>query len=622
MQEGLLGLATVLPAHAAVDDHHRVRPAEEGADTTLQVGEGVPVLGEQDQLLAREGVVGRDVATAPAGGLGLRHSAAQSRGREDLPQQVGQLPPLGVVLAPADLSSHPFQVLQRGDLGAQLGHGAGRRRLIEHLGLCGLDLVVRSLVEVLHVFDVQRRSRVRHGLRPDATAALQAGQLFQAALQALAPPPQGLVDRLRRGGEAALQDGQGEADGAHPPVVLERLGPVELAPHVLRDRLVETGLGRGELVRDRMGDALREQGPAVELEQVLLHHAPHQVGDVRLVHAVSETALEAVAVQQGQEELEVLLLAVVRRRRHQQEVAGEAGQQPAELVALGVAHLAAEEGGRHLVGLVADHQVVAAIPGAQLGLDLLVAGQLVQPRDGQVVFQEPVAAARRLQLVVGQDVERQIEAAVQLVLPLLDQAAGADDQAALQIAARDQLLDQQAGHDRLAGAGVIGQQEAQRLARQHGLVHSSDLVRQGVHQGGVDGQNRIEEVGQADAVGLGDQTVRGAIAVEAPGAALLHHLQALLVVAVEDLLGDAARRRPIDHGQRLAAVPLHADDLDRTVREQAAHGGAGLEVFEPQEATTNRPGGVWATGSSSVRGKLGPPLVNWSGRSSSSAVWT
>ena len=423
---------------------------------------------------------------------------------------------------------------------------------------------------------------MRHGLRSDATAALHSGQLFQPALQALAPAPQRLVDRLRGRGEAALQDGESEADGARPPVFVERLGPVELAPHVLGDRPVEAGLGLGELVGDRVGDALREQGPAVELEQVLLHHAPHQVGDVRLVGAVAEAALEAVAVEQGEEELEVLLLAVVRRGRHQQEVAGQAGQEPAELVAPGVADLAAEEGGRHLVGLVADHQVVAAVAGPQLGLDLLVAGQLVQPRDGQVVLQEPVAGARRLQLVVGQDVEGQIEAAVELVLPLLHEAAGADHEAALQVAARDQLLDEQPGHDRLAGAGVVGQQEAQRLARQHGLVHRGDLVRQGIHEGGVHREDGIEEVGQADAVGLGDQAVRGAVAVEAPRPALLDHLQPLFVVAVEDLLGDASRGRPVDHGQRLGAVPLDADDLGRTAREQAADGGARLEIFELQ----------------------------------------
>ena len=112
---------------------------------------------------------------------------------------------------------------------------------------------------------------------------------------------------------------------------------------------------------------------------------------------------------------------------------------------------------------------------------------------------------RLLDRRAGDDLERQAELREQLVLPLLDQAARADDQAAAQIAADEQLLDEQPGHDRLAGAGVVGQQEPQRLARQHLAVDGGDLVRQRLDERGVDGQQRVEQVGQADAVGLGDE---------------------------------------------------------------------------------------------------------------------
>ncbi len=298
-----------------------------------------------------------------------------------------------------------------------------------------------------------------------------------------------------------------------------------------------------------------KSGRAVELEQVLLHHAAHQVGHVDLVHAVAELALEAVAVEQRQEELEVLFLAVVRRRGHQQEVAREAREQLAEPVALGVLDLAAEEGGRELVRLVADDEVVAAVRGAELLLHVLVARELVEARDGEVVLEEPVAGAGGLELVVGQDLERQMEAPVEFVLPLLDEAAGADDQAALEVAAGDQLLDEQARHDRLAGAGVVGEQEAQRLARQHRLVDGGDLVRQRLDQRGVDREHRIEQVGQADAVRLGDETEQRAVAVEAPRPARLDDLEARLVVPVEDLVRHAAVRR---RGTRGSARPSRA----------------------------------------------------------------
>ena len=342
------------------------------------------------------------------------------------------------------------------------------------------------------------------------------------------------------------------------------------------------GFRIGQLVGNGIGDAFGEQGPAVELEQVLLHHAPHQVGDVDLVDAVAEAALKAVAVEQGEEELEVLFLAVVRGRRHQQEVARQTRQQPPELVALGIPDFASEKRRRHLVRLVADHQVVAAVRGPELRVDILVAGQLVQPGDGEIGFEEPVAGTGCLELVIGQDVEREVEAAVKLVLPLLDQASRADHQTALEVAARDQLLDEQPGHDRLAGAGIVGEQKAQRLARQHGLVHGGDLVRQRLHQGGVHREDGIEQVGEADAARFGYETVGRAVPVEAPGAPLLDDFEAGFVVAVKDLLGDPARRRAVDQRQRLGAVPLHAYDLYGAVREDSAHGRVGLEFFELQ----------------------------------------
>ena len=99
--------------------------------------------------------------------------------------------------------------------------------------------------------------------------------------------------------------------------------------------------------------------------------------------------------------------------------------------------------------------------------------------------------------------KREAELLGQLVLPLLDQAAGRDDQAALEVAADQQLLDQQPGHDRLAGAGIVGEQEAQRLARQHLAVDRRDLVRQRLDLRGADGQIGVEQVREADAVGLG-----------------------------------------------------------------------------------------------------------------------
>jgi hypothetical protein len=184
------------------------------------------------------------------------------------------------------------------------------------------------------------------------------------------------------------------------------------------------------------------------------------------MHAVTEASFKAVAIEQGHKELDVLFLPIVRRGRQQQEMAREGGEQLARPVAFGVLDLAAEERGRHLVRLVADHEVPAAVRRLELGLHVLIAGELVEAGDAEVGLEEPVAGARGFELIVGQDLEGKLEAPVELVLPLLRQAPGADHQAAVQVAARDELLHEEPGHDRLAGAWIIGQQEAQRLARQ------------------------------------------------------------------------------------------------------------------------------------------------------------
>ena len=82
--------------------------------------------------------------------------------------------------------------------------------------------------------------------------------------------------------------------------------------------------------------------------------------------------------------------------------------------------------------LVAHDEVPAAIRHLQLLLNVFVARELIEARNHQVRLQEPVARTCSLQLVVRQDVEGQLEPAVQLnILPLLGETAGTDDQTPL-----------------------------------------------------------------------------------------------------------------------------------------------------------------------------------------------
>jgi hypothetical protein len=329
-----------------------------------------------------------------------------------------------------------------------------------------------------------------------------------------------------------------------------------------------------------VGEPFREKGRSVELHQVFLDHAPHEVGDVHLVDPVPEAPLEAVPVQQRQEKLEVLLLPVVGGGREQQEVPRQAREELAQLVALRVADLTPEEGGGHLVCLVHHHQVPPALRRTQLGLHRLVPRGLVQPHDHQVVFEEPVPRPRCLQLVVGHDLEGKLEAQVQLVLPLLHQVSRADHQAPLHVAPDQQLLDEQARHDGLARPGVVRQQKPQGLPGQHRLVHARDLVRQRFEERGVDRQQGVEEVGQADPVGLGNQAEQGPVSVKAPGASGLDNLKARLVVPVQEDVAHAAGGVLVRELQGVRAEPLDAHHRDGRVGEHTPDHRVRSEVVQ------------------------------------------
>ncbi len=187
----------------------------------LEVVEGVAVLGEDDQLLARR----RDRRRDGAGAV-----------RDAFGSPIRPLRPAGVKISPSRLASsrhfvssplrrtlerQRLQALQGVDLGLQLGDACGprwpgrgsppRRPRPRRPGpLPGPRRPRRPAP-----------GRSGDGSRRDLAAALQQLQLAQAAFQPLPPAAQRLVDRLGRGGQAALQDGQREADRAGALVVLQ-----------------------------------------------------------------------------------------------------------------------------------------------------------------------------------------------------------------------------------------------------------------------------------------------------------------------------------------------------------------------------------------------------------------
>ena len=96
----------------------------------------------------------------------------------------------------------------------------------------------------------------------------------------------------------------------------------------------------------------------------------------------------------------------------------------------------------------------------------------------------------------------------------------------------------------------------------------------------MDGEHRIEQVRQADALRLGDEAEEFAVAVEAPGPALLDDLEPGFVVTIQQRVPDAARRILVGQFHRLGAEPLNGHDSGEGIRYDAADGGIRHKVFK------------------------------------------
>lgn len=89
------------------------------------------------------------------------------------------------------------------------------------------------------------------------------------------------------------------------------------------------------------------------------------------------------------------------------------------------------------MGLVYNNQVPPFLP--QFCLQFLVAAELVEAGDDDVHFLQCVAGARRRNPVFGEQLERQTKGRITLILPLLNQVAGRNLRAAIQVAAQQQF---------------------------------------------------------------------------------------------------------------------------------------------------------------------------------------
>ena len=212
------------------------------------------------------------------------------------------------------------------------------------------------------------------------------------------------------------------------------------------------------------------------------------------------------------------------------------------------------------MGFIADHQIPTTIGRLQLLLDIFITRKFIKPSDHQIGFEKPVTGTSRFQFIIGENLKRQLKAPIELILPLLGQTAGTDYQATFQVAAGNQFLDKQAGHNSFSGTGIVGQQKAQGLARQQGFVNRGNLVWERINNRSMNCKDRIEEVGQTDAVGLRSQTKKAAITIKTPRPTTLNYFQLWFIMTIEQLVGNLTSRGLISQLQGFGTEPLNTNN--------------------------------------------------------------
>ena len=228
------------------------------------------------------------------------------------------------------------------------------------------------------------------------------------------------------------------------------------------------------------------------------------------------------------------------------------------------------------------------------------------PRDRRhdlVVLGPGVRAVARAEDVAAYDMERLAELVLHLSLPLERQVRGRHDERALHEAARLQLLEEQAGHDRLARTGIVGEQEPDARNLQEIFVDGLKLVRQRVDPRDREREVWVVFVGEAEPVSLDAEAEPQGIAVE--GGVFRAHDELRHLLRVEHGLVHLVRSHAATDELQGAAHGDRGDDLDGLRKERSGDDCAGGERVErrrhgdrhelrrerdPRSRPTGRPG--------------------------------
>jgi len=413
---------------------------------------------------------------------------------------------LGVLRLLAYTRGLRHELAQRGDLDAELVQLQGDRGFVQ-------QLVARLVVEIVFVLLEIDDPPLELSQALRALSRAEPIELFEEVLQPLEPSKQRLVNRARRARESPLEHRARESDA----VLLLPGGLRKELVDVRGDGLVEAVLLVVQAKRNRVRVPVGEEAPSGEVPQILLE-APKCPGAFRPeLQDVPPNPTSRVAelvrlrkhirIDEPHEVSEPVIVSVVRSRGEQHEMVTHRGEPLGELVAPSLPDLvlstARPLGVRAaLVSLVDDHEVPSLLPDPLANVVLL--GVVQGGDDLRLALPE----VEELLLVVARvdDLEALAEEADQLVLPLNRERRWDKDEHALDRLAELQLLDEEAGHDRLSGPRVVCEQEPQPRLREHPHVDRLDLVRQRADARQAHCELAVVRVGQPDARRLDEQT--------------------------------------------------------------------------------------------------------------------
>jgi hypothetical protein len=157
------------------------------------------------------------------------------------------------------------------------------------------------------------------------------------------------------------------------------------------------------------------------------------------------------------------------------------------------------------VRFIKDDKVVGLDIGALECGEHRLAGQRVDAADHRVAI---VARERVRRSCIGasHDPKAQAEESAELALPVAQESGRRNDEHPANEAARLHLANVKPRHDRLAGTGIVGKEEAQARLGEHVLVHRDALMGQRFDAGRFGGEGRARDVTVGESLDLGDQS--------------------------------------------------------------------------------------------------------------------